>query len=175
MTAESLGFDHSPFMRFLGLQLVRADEGSVEIRLPFREEFLRSDGSDWLHGGVVSSLADIVGDYAVITKTGAGVPTIDLRVVVLSRTAGDHAAMHPGRAEREKNCHEGSGEDDGNHRSSAPTPLPMATATTSTPATCDARNRASKCSRMNSMRRINAPRFPEAAFVHGSPSCVWVL
>jgi len=80
VTAESLGFDHSPFMRFLGLQLVRAEEGSVEIRLPFREEFLRSDGSDWLHGGVVSSLADIVGDYAVITKTGAGVPTIDLRV-----------------------------------------------------------------------------------------------
>ena len=80
MSAESLGFDHSPFMRFLGLQLVRAHDGTVEIRLPFREEFLRSDGSDWLHGGVVSALADIAGDYAVITKTAAGVPTIDLRV-----------------------------------------------------------------------------------------------
>ncbi len=80
MTGETLGFDHSPFMRFLGLQLVRAEEGSVEIRLPFREEFLRNDGSDWLHGGVVSALADIVGDYAVITKTQVGVPTIDLRV-----------------------------------------------------------------------------------------------
>ena len=79
MTAD-LGFDHSPFMRFLGLQLVRAEEGSVEIRLPFRDEFLRNDGSDWLHGGVVSALADITGDYAVITQTGAGVPTIDLRV-----------------------------------------------------------------------------------------------
>jgi uncharacterized protein (TIGR00369 family) len=67
-------------MRFLGLQVVRADKGQVEIRLPFREEFLRGDGSDWLHGGVVSSLADIVGDYAVVTETGQGVPTIDLRV-----------------------------------------------------------------------------------------------
>jgi len=75
-----MGFDHSPFMRFLGLELVRAGKGTVEIRLPFREEFLRQDGSDWLHGGVVSSLADIVGDYAVITETGVGVPTIDLRV-----------------------------------------------------------------------------------------------
>lgn len=56
-----MGFDHSPFMRFLGLELVRAGKGTVEIRLPFREEFLRQDGSDWLHGGVVSSLADIVG------------------------------------------------------------------------------------------------------------------
>ena len=78
--AEPLEFGHSPFMRFLGLELVRAERGTVEIRLPFREEFLRRDGSDWLHGGVVSALADIVGDYAVITEVGTGVPTIDLRV-----------------------------------------------------------------------------------------------
>jgi uncharacterized protein (TIGR00369 family) len=75
-----LSFDHSPYMRFLGLEVVHADRGQVEIRLPFREEFLRQDGSDWLHGGVVSALIDIVGDYAVITETGVGVPTIDLRV-----------------------------------------------------------------------------------------------
>jgi uncharacterized protein (TIGR00369 family) len=59
---------------------VRAEKGTVEIRLPFRDEFLRGDGSDWLHGGVVSALIDIVGDYAVITETGVGVPTIDMRV-----------------------------------------------------------------------------------------------
>jgi uncharacterized protein (TIGR00369 family) len=52
----------------------------VEVRLPFREEFMRQDGQDWYHGGVISALADIVGDYAVITETGVGVPTIDLRV-----------------------------------------------------------------------------------------------
>ena len=75
-----LKFDHSPYMRFLGLQLVRAERGLVEVRLPFREEFMRQDGSDWYHGGVISALADIVGDYAVITETGVGVPTIDLRV-----------------------------------------------------------------------------------------------
>ena len=75
-----LRFDHSPFMRFLGLQIVRAEKGLVEIRLPFREEFRRHDGSDWLHGGVISALADIAGDYAVITEAGAGVPTIDMRV-----------------------------------------------------------------------------------------------
>ena len=78
--SEAIRFDHSPFMRFLGLEVVRAEKGVIEVRLPFREEFLRHDGSDWLHGGVVSSLADIVGDYAVITETGQGVPTIDLRV-----------------------------------------------------------------------------------------------
>ena len=75
-----LRFDHSPFMRFLGLTLLRAEPGVVEVRLPFREEFMRQDGSDWYHGGVISALADIVGDYAVITETGVGVPPIDLRV-----------------------------------------------------------------------------------------------
>src|SRR4029434_374358 len=54
--------------------------GVIEVRLPFRDEFLRHDGTDWHHGGVVSALADIAGDYAVVTETGQGVPTIDLRV-----------------------------------------------------------------------------------------------
>lgn len=75
-----LRFSHSPFMRFLGLEIMRAEKGLVEIRLPYREEFLRHDGSDWLHGGVISALADIAGDYAVITETTSGVPTIDMRV-----------------------------------------------------------------------------------------------
>jgi uncharacterized protein (TIGR00369 family) len=70
----------SPYQRFLGLRFERYEDGLVEIRLPFREEFLREDDSDWLHGGVISALIDIAGDYAVVTKTGVGVPTIDLRV-----------------------------------------------------------------------------------------------
>ena len=78
--SELMAFDHSPYMRFLGLKLERSEKGLVEIRLPFRDEFSRSDGSDWLHGGVVSALIDIAGDYAVMTEVGAGVPTIDMRV-----------------------------------------------------------------------------------------------
>ena len=70
----------SPYQRFLGLQLVRYEEGLVEICMPFRDEFLREDGSDWLHGGILSALIDIAGDYAVYSKTGGDVPTVDLRV-----------------------------------------------------------------------------------------------
>jgi uncharacterized protein (TIGR00369 family) len=73
-------FDGSPYQRFLGLRLERAGDGEIVIRLPFRDEFLREDGSDWLHGGVMSALVDIAGDYAIVTRLGAGVPTIDLRV-----------------------------------------------------------------------------------------------
>ncbi len=77
---EMPSFDTSPYQRFLGLTLVRVEDGLVEIRLPFCEVFLRADGSDWLHGGIISALIDIAGDYAIVTKTGVGVPTIDLRV-----------------------------------------------------------------------------------------------
>ena len=92
--SEGLGFDHSPYMRFLGLVLEKAAAGHVEIRLPFRDEFLRQDGSDWLHGGVVSALIDIAGDYAVATAVGAGVPTIDMRVDYLRPARrGDLAAV----------------------------------------------------------------------------------
>jgi uncharacterized protein (TIGR00369 family) len=75
-----LHLDASPFHRFLGLSLVRAEKGLVEILLPFRDELLRADGSDWLHGGVVSTIVDIAGDYAVASMVGSGVPTVDLRV-----------------------------------------------------------------------------------------------
>jgi uncharacterized protein (TIGR00369 family) len=73
-------FDNSPYQRFLGLTLLRAEKGCIEVRLPFRTEFLREDDSDWLHGGIVSAFVDILGDYAIVTEVGAGVPTIDLRV-----------------------------------------------------------------------------------------------
>jgi uncharacterized protein (TIGR00369 family) len=77
---RALRLDDSPYQRFLGVALVRAGDGEVEIRLPFREEFVRADGSDWLHGGIVSALVDIAADYAIVTRTRGDVPTIDLRI-----------------------------------------------------------------------------------------------
>jgi acyl-coenzyme A thioesterase PaaI-like protein len=52
--------------------IIKAEKGRVS-RLPYREEFLR-DGSDWLHGGVVSALADIAGDYAVMSRPRPACP-----------------------------------------------------------------------------------------------------
>jgi len=78
MTAH-LEVDRSPFHRLIGLEMVRAEDGVVEMRLPWRDELGRDDGSDWFHGGVISALIDIAGDYAIASKLGRGVPTIDLR------------------------------------------------------------------------------------------------
>ena len=75
-----LTVEHSPFHRLLGLELVRAQDGDVEMRLPWREEFRRADDSEWYHGGIISALVDIAGDYAIASRLGRWVATIDLRV-----------------------------------------------------------------------------------------------
>lgn len=77
---DVMKLDTSPYQRFLGLVLERQGDGEVVIRLPFRTDFLREDGSDWLHGGVISTLIDIASDCAIVTKFNSGVPTIDLRI-----------------------------------------------------------------------------------------------
>jgi uncharacterized protein (TIGR00369 family) len=64
----------------IGLELVRAEAGEVEMRLPWRDGLGRSDDSDWYHGGVISALIDIAGDYAIASRLGRWVATIDLRV-----------------------------------------------------------------------------------------------
>lgn len=79
-SAIKLSIRRSPFHRLIGLELLRASQEEVELRLPWRPEFRRSDGSDWYHGGVISALIDIAGDYAIAARLGRWVPTIDLRV-----------------------------------------------------------------------------------------------
>lgn len=87
--------DQSPYARSLGAELVRAEEGVVEIRLPFREDFLRMGDSDSYHGGVISALADIAGAFAVLTAAGEGSgATIDLRIDYLKPARrGDLVAL----------------------------------------------------------------------------------
>ena len=78
--------DFIPFNRFLGIQLVAAEEGWVRLELPFREEFIGDASRPALHGGVISTLIDTCGGFAVFTAIPMGekCSTIDLRVDYLS-------------------------------------------------------------------------------------------
>lgn len=82
----------SPFHRFLDFTVVRAESGSAELRLPVKEDLLRLDGSDWVHGGVIASLIDIAANAAVASLVGHGVPTVDLRVDYLRPSRGSLTA-----------------------------------------------------------------------------------
>ena len=72
----------SPFHSVLGLQLESLEPAAqtVAIRCNFGAQLERSPGTGQYHGGVIASLIDIAGDFALIAVLGHGVPTINFRV-----------------------------------------------------------------------------------------------
>jgi uncharacterized protein (TIGR00369 family) len=87
MTGYEDTFLRSPLHRFLGLTFRSPEPGVAEVHLPFREELISDPDVPYLHGGILGTLLDVAGDYAVATRVGHGVPTVDMRVDFL-RTAG---------------------------------------------------------------------------------------
>jgi uncharacterized protein (TIGR00369 family) len=79
----------APFHRWLGVTLQSLTADSVEILLPWREEFVSDPVVRYTHGGILAALIDLAGDYAVAAKLGRGVPTVDMRVDY-------HRAAQPG-------------------------------------------------------------------------------
>jgi uncharacterized protein (TIGR00369 family) len=70
----------SPYHRWLGVELIKAGQGEVHIRLPYRPEFQGGDDAPNIHGGIIATLADIAACFAVISSAGHDVPTLDLRL-----------------------------------------------------------------------------------------------
>ena len=72
-----------PFNRFLGIRVLEVTEGGARLSLPFRPELVGDPLRPALHGGVLSTLADVAGGMAMwadIEDPMARVATIDLRV-----------------------------------------------------------------------------------------------
>lgn len=71
-----------PFNKFLGIDIEEAREGWVRLGLPYRPEYLGDASRPALHGGVISTLIDTCGGFAVWTTISMEdrVSTIDLRV-----------------------------------------------------------------------------------------------
>lgn len=81
-----------PFQRLLGIRTVSVAEGHVELRIPFREELIGDARRPALHGGVISTLADVCAGFAVWTRCRLTdrIATIDLLVDYLHpATASD--------------------------------------------------------------------------------------
>jgi uncharacterized protein (TIGR00369 family) len=93
--------DVSPFNLFLGLTVLKADAEAQEVtmRAPMRPEFERRPGSKQWHGGVIASVIDTVGDFAVGMMVGRGLPTVNFRVDYL-KPAVDTALVAVSRVRR---------------------------------------------------------------------------
>ncbi|HYB10404.1 MAG TPA: PaaI family thioesterase [Alphaproteobacteria bacterium] len=83
--------DGSPFIRLLKMRAVSidAERQQVVMELPLTPEFERHPGTGQFHGGVIASLIDVAGDFALVILLGGGVPTINLRVDYLRPAGGN--------------------------------------------------------------------------------------
>ena len=68
------------FNKWLGLKILKIGDGTIEVVLPWREEIMSNPTLKATHGGVLATLIDATGDFAIATKTGQPVPTVDMRV-----------------------------------------------------------------------------------------------
>lgn len=78
-----------PYHQWLGLKVLEVGEGSIELSATWREEWVVNVEGGYTHGGILAALVDLTADWALVSKTGRGVPTIDLRVDYHRAAKGD--------------------------------------------------------------------------------------
>ena len=78
-----------PYHQWLGLKVVAVHDDGIELSATWREEWVVNPDRRYTHGGILAALVDLAADWAMVKKTGRGVPTIDMRVDY-------HAAAMPG-------------------------------------------------------------------------------
>jgi len=71
---------HAPYHQWLGLKVISVSDGGIELKATWRAEWVVSPERGYTHGGVLAALVDLAADWAMVARTGRGVPTIDLRV-----------------------------------------------------------------------------------------------
>ena len=70
----------APFHKWLGIVLTDVNQEGIELRVPWRPEFVVNVELGYTHGGILAALIDVAADYAIAAKIGRPVPTIDMRV-----------------------------------------------------------------------------------------------
>ncbi len=75
-------------MQPLGVRLLRAERGLVELALPYSEKVTQQQGG--FHGGAMGALADIAGGYAALTVAPEGmeVVTVEYKINFLASFRG---------------------------------------------------------------------------------------
>jgi len=82
-TLKQLMEEFIPFNKFLGIKVGRFLDHGLVLELPFRSELIGDPMRPALHGGVMSTLADVAGGMAVwsgLKDPRARVSTIDMRI-----------------------------------------------------------------------------------------------
>ena len=78
-----------PYHQWLGMKVLAVHDDGIDLQATWREEWVVNPDRGYTHGGILAALVDLAADWALVKRTGRGVPTIDLRVDY-------HAAAMPG-------------------------------------------------------------------------------
>ena len=70
----------APYHQWLGLKVTALHDDGIELTATWREEWVVNPERRYTHGGVLAALVDLAADWAMVARTGRGVPTIDMRV-----------------------------------------------------------------------------------------------
>lgn len=70
----------SPYHQWLGLKVLSVGDGEIVLQATWREEWSVNADNPYTHGGILAALIDLTADWALVSQTGRGVPTVDLRV-----------------------------------------------------------------------------------------------
>ncbi|GGF91690.1 thioesterase [Paenibacillus albidus] len=76
----------SAYHRFLDVQVDELSEESITISLPGNALFVTGD-AEYIHGGIIATLIDIAGYFAVHRKVNLPTPTVDLQINYLRPAA----------------------------------------------------------------------------------------
>jgi len=65
---------------WMRLHIVTATAGNIRLASPWRDEFISNPDHRFAHGGILATLLDTAGSYAVATLLGRPPQTVDMRV-----------------------------------------------------------------------------------------------
>jgi uncharacterized protein (TIGR00369 family) len=82
LTAEEVEalITRGPFHQWLGLKVKKVEADAIELTATWREEWVVNPQHRYTHGGILAALVDLTADWALVSRTGRGVPTVDMRV-----------------------------------------------------------------------------------------------
>lgn len=96
-----------PFSVFVGAELTEASSDRVQLRLPIREHHKQNFG--FVHGGVISYLADNALTFAGAIRLGTSSVTAEMKINYIRPAIGDHLiaraeAISGGRSQAVTRC-----------------------------------------------------------------------
>lgn len=70
----------SPYLSWLGLELLDLRQGAIEVSATWREEWVANPVIGQTQGGILAALVDFAANFSLFADIGRPVLTVDLRV-----------------------------------------------------------------------------------------------